>query len=62
MKSLLAEFLKGNSEIVYPPIDVKVVSSSPLKVTDDLEVHFEVASKLFITVELNPALIKAVAD
>ena len=46
MKSLLVEFLKGNLDMVYPPVDVKIVSSSPLRVTDDLVEHFEVASRL----------------
>jgi hypothetical protein len=44
LKSILVQFLQGNPEISYPPIEARVLQFNPLQITDDYETYIDLST------------------
>ena len=57
MKALLVQYLKGDVEMIYPRIETRVVSISPLRLTDDYRSHIELAGSQLIMIDVKPEIV-----
>lgn len=44
LRSILYQFLVGNSNIFYPAIETKILQLTPLQISDDLERYIDLSS------------------
>jgi hypothetical protein len=44
LKSVLAQFLRGDSEMFYPVLETRILQFNPLQITDDYETYIDISA------------------